>query len=221
MRRAKSPPTRMPRTNFPSKWRRLGNKPWRRRGRPRRAKFRCGCRWFLRRAGTVFPVLRRLAGLGLGGSMAGGRQFVSWIHQEDFCRAVEWILAHPTIARPVQCGGAESRDQSRNDGDVPQGVRTPFGLPAARWMLEIGAFAHAHGNRIDDQEPARRAWQTAGLRFPIPFSDFPRRVGGNRSGSVYESAHALLQISDRKHLPNESYVLRASRKSVIAPPQLC
>ena len=43
---------------------------------------------------SVVPVLRRLAHLGLGGKMGSGRQFVSWIHQNDFCSAVEWIIAH-------------------------------------------------------------------------------------------------------------------------------
>src|SRR6185503_4494620 len=41
---------------------------------------------------SVFPVLRRLVRLGLGGNMASGRQFVSWIHEEDFCRAVQWLI---------------------------------------------------------------------------------------------------------------------------------
>src|ERR1051325_10336015 len=35
--------------------------------------------------GGVFPVLRRLTRFGLGGRMGNGRQFVSWIHVEDFC----------------------------------------------------------------------------------------------------------------------------------------
>ncbi len=43
---------------------------------------------------SVFPVLRRLARFGLGGRMGSGKQFVSWLHQEDFCRAVEWLVAH-------------------------------------------------------------------------------------------------------------------------------
>jgi uncharacterized protein len=42
---------------------------------------------------SVLPNLLRLGRLGLGGSLADGRQFVSWIHGEDFCRAVEWIIA--------------------------------------------------------------------------------------------------------------------------------
>src|SRR5213596_553939 len=32
---------------------------------------------------SVFPVLRRLVRLGLGGKMASGQQFVSWIHEHD------------------------------------------------------------------------------------------------------------------------------------------
>ena len=36
---------------------------------------------------TVYRVLRRLARLGLGGSMGSGRQLMSWIHDSDFCRA--------------------------------------------------------------------------------------------------------------------------------------
>jgi len=33
---------------------------------------------------SVFPVLRRLVRFGLGGRMASGNQYVSWIHEEDF-----------------------------------------------------------------------------------------------------------------------------------------
>ena len=40
---------------------------------------------------SVFPVLCRLARLGLGGRMGSGKQFVSWLHQEDFSRALEWL----------------------------------------------------------------------------------------------------------------------------------
>jgi hypothetical protein len=50
---------------------------------------------------SVLPNLLRLGRLGLGGSLAGGRQFVSWIHEEDFCRAVEWIIEHDDLSGPV------------------------------------------------------------------------------------------------------------------------
>jgi uncharacterized protein len=90
--------------------------------------------------GTVFHVLRRLAWLGLGGSMGGGRQFVSWIHHEDFCRAVEWILEHPEMRGPVNVVGPGPLTNREMMSVFRQVCGRAVGLPAARWMLEIGAW---------------------------------------------------------------------------------
>lgn len=91
-------------------------------------------------AGSVFPVLRGLVRKGLGGSMAGGRQYVAWIHQEDFCRAIEWILAHEELSGGVNVAAPTpitNRDMMRAFRRV---CGVPIGLPATRWMLETGAF---------------------------------------------------------------------------------
>jgi uncharacterized protein (TIGR01777 family) len=90
--------------------------------------------------GSVFPVLRRLVRLGLGGSMAGGRQFVSWIHQEDFCRAVEWILEHPSLRGPFNVAAPNPVTNREMMAMFRRVCGRPVGLPATRWMLEIGAF---------------------------------------------------------------------------------
>ncbi len=45
--------------------------------------------------GSVFAVLSRLARLGLGGTQGKGTQRVSWIHAEDYVRAIERVLEHP------------------------------------------------------------------------------------------------------------------------------
>ena len=50
---------------------------------------------------SVFPVLRKLTRLCLGGRMGSGKQFVSWLHQSDFCRAVEWVINHAEVSGPV------------------------------------------------------------------------------------------------------------------------
>src|SRR3989440_1033980 len=51
--------------------------------------------------GGVYRTLRSLTRWGLGGSIAGGHQFISWIHEEDFCRAVEWLIEHDDFTGPV------------------------------------------------------------------------------------------------------------------------
>ena len=89
---------------------------------------------------SVLPNLLRLGRLGLGGSMAGGRQFVSWIHQEDFCRAVEWILEHANLDGAVNLAAPNPVTNVEFMAAIRKICRAPLGLPAPRWLLEIGAF---------------------------------------------------------------------------------
>ena len=89
---------------------------------------------------SVLPNLLRLGGLGLGGSLAGGRQFVSWIHEEDFCRAVEWIIEHENLSGVVNLAAPNPVPNAELMATIRKVCRAPFGLPASRWMLEVGAF---------------------------------------------------------------------------------
>ena len=90
--------------------------------------------------GTVYRVLRRLARWGLGGAMGSGRQMVSWIHEEDFCRAIQWILSHENLTGPVNVASPGPVNNRELMATTRRVVGAPFGLPAAQWMLEIGAF---------------------------------------------------------------------------------
>ena len=89
---------------------------------------------------SVVPVLRRLTRLGLGGRMGSGRQFVSWMHQEDFCRAVEWLIAHDELSGPVNFAAPNPLPNVEMMRTFRELCGVPFGLPATEWMLEIGAF---------------------------------------------------------------------------------
>jgi len=89
--------------------------------------------------GGVFDVMLGLVRKGLGGRNGDGRQFVSWIHEEDFCRAVEWLLEHDwsgavNLASPNPLPNAEFMREFRRAWGIG------FGLPATEWMLEIGAL---------------------------------------------------------------------------------
>ncbi len=39
--------------------------------------------------------------LGLGGPIGGGNQWLSWIHRDDLCRAIEFLLSLPKLPRAV------------------------------------------------------------------------------------------------------------------------
>jgi len=90
--------------------------------------------------GGVFRILRRLARFGLGGRMGSGRQFVSWIHDEDFCRAVEWVLENPDLSGPVNMAAPHPLTNAEMMQTFRRVCGIPVGLPATEWMLEVGAF---------------------------------------------------------------------------------
>jgi NAD dependent epimerase/dehydratase family enzyme len=89
---------------------------------------------------SVFPALRKLVHLGLGGHMASGEQFVSWIHQADFCRAVEWIIAHDELSGVVNLAAPNPVANREMMHALRQLYSIPFGLAAPLWVLEVGAF---------------------------------------------------------------------------------
>lgn len=89
---------------------------------------------------SVLPTLLRLGRLGLGGPLAGGRQYVSWIHVEDFARAVAWVVRDERLVGPVNIAAPHPVTNAELMAEIRRACGVPFGLPATSWMLELGAF---------------------------------------------------------------------------------
>jgi uncharacterized protein (TIGR01777 family) len=90
--------------------------------------------------GGVFDVLLRLVRWGLGGTASDGRRYVSWMHDHDFIRAIYWLIERSDLAGPVNLAAP----QPLPNADFMRTLRSAWGvrigLPATRWMLEMGAF---------------------------------------------------------------------------------
>lgn len=95
---------------------------------------------FGRGAGGVFAAFHNIVKLGLGGTLGQGTQFVSWIHAEDFCRALDWILTHPELDGAINLASPQPIPNAEFMRIFREVCRQPIGLPASEWMLEIGAF---------------------------------------------------------------------------------
>ena len=89
--------------------------------------------------GGVFDTLRTLVRRGLGGASGDGRQFVSWIHYEDFVSAIRWLIEHPGIDGAVNVCSPNPLPNAEFMRLLRRACRVPIGLPAPQWMLEIGA----------------------------------------------------------------------------------
>jgi uncharacterized protein (TIGR01777 family) len=92
--------------------------------------------------GGVYRTLRGLTRWGLGGTIAGGRQFISWIHEADFCRSVEWLMHRDDFSGPVNVASPNPIPQREMMRIIRRECGVPFGLPATRRMLEVAAFVH-------------------------------------------------------------------------------
>lgn len=128
-------------------------------------------------AGGVFSVLSGLVRGGLGGTQGHGTQFVSWMHDQDYARAIDLLLDHPEIADETDGivnmtapGPLPNRNFMR---ELRRAWGVPIGLPAASWMLEIGAvFLRTETELI---LKSRRVTPAVLLRqgFAFQFPDWP------------------------------------------------
>lgn len=91
-------------------------------------------------AGGAFDTLLRLVRFGLGGTIGNGKQFVSWIHEQDFVRAVLWLIEHSELEGPVNIASPNPLTNAEFMRDLRAAWGIPFGLPASELMLEVGAF---------------------------------------------------------------------------------
>jgi uncharacterized protein len=89
--------------------------------------------------GGVFDVLLGLVRRGLGGLAGDGRQYISWIHHDDFVRTLRFLIEHNDLDGAVNVAAPNPLPNT----DFMRALRAAwgarFGLPATRWLLEAGA----------------------------------------------------------------------------------
>ena len=91
--------------------------------------------------GGVFDTLLGLVRRGLGGTEGNGRQFISWIHGDDFVRAVRFLLDADGLAGPIILAAPGPLPNAAFLRALRDAAGVSAGLPATAWMLEIGARA--------------------------------------------------------------------------------
>ena len=125
----------------------------------------------LGRSGGAFHRLRQMTRFGLGGRQGSGWQMVSWIHEQDFVRVVQWVCDHPgttgiyNVCAPNPVTNSELMRTLRKALDVPVGVVMPI------WLLRIGAKLI----QTETELILKSRWVIPGRLSEEGFSfDFPR-----------------------------------------------
>ena len=90
--------------------------------------------------GGVFDALSGLVRRGLGGRQGPGTQFVSWIHEADFVRAMDLLIAHEEISGVVNLASPNPLPNCDFMRALREAWGIRVGLPIPQWLIEIGAF---------------------------------------------------------------------------------
>jgi len=120
--------------------------------------------------GGIFDVMLGLTQAGLGGPIAGGGQFVSWIHDEDLARAVAFLIERDDLEGAVNLSSPQPLPQREFMAVLRHAWGTTIALPATRWMVELGAFLLRTESELVLKSrrvvPARLLQAGFGFRFP-------------------------------------------------------
>ena len=87
----------------------------------------------------IFDTLLRLVRFRLGGASGSGKQFVSWIHEQDFLRSIEYLIAHDDLDGAINIASPNPIPNAEFMAALRKAWGTRIGLPASTWMLELGA----------------------------------------------------------------------------------
>lgn len=90
--------------------------------------------------GGAFPKLKMMTKLGLGGKQGRGNQNVSWIHIDDFCKAIQFIIDHENISGKINITAPNPLSNEDFMRKLRQQMKISFGLNASVWQLEIASI---------------------------------------------------------------------------------
>lgn len=94
----------------------------------------------LDRGTPAFDRLATLTRFGLGGRIASGDQWVSWLHVDDFLRALEFVIGTAAIEGPVHMTApnpVQNRDMMRT---LRSAFHRPWSPPTPRPLVHLGAL---------------------------------------------------------------------------------
>ncbi len=89
--------------------------------------------------GGAFHALLRQVRLGFG-RFGNGLQYVSWIHEDDFVRAVQWIIEHDGVKGAVNVAAPYPLPNREFMHVLRKAWGSKSEIPVTGWMLKLGAW---------------------------------------------------------------------------------
>lgn len=151
----------------------------------------------LGRDGGALEPLLRVGRLGLGGPLAGGEQWVSWIHLDDLVAAVLHVLETRQLSGPLAVVSPEPVRQRELARAIGEAVHRPAVLPAPRFALSL-VLGEAADLLLQSQRVLPRALGASGFQHRFPTLE-------SALSDLLSDAVTIRRV-DQAELPDSSYV---------------
>ncbi len=119
----------------------------------------------------MFSELLPLVKWRLGGKIGRGQQYISWIHEQDFVRLVDWIIQHPQPKALYHGCSPHPISNALFMKIFREEAKVPFGLPLPTWMAKIGALAKGVDASMLLQSVPATTIRTVNEGFVFEFAD--------------------------------------------------
>lgn len=124
----------------------------------------------LGRNGGVFPIFKTLVMLGQGGRQGSGEQMMSWIHVDDLCSAMLWIINQNSIGATVNAAAPSPMSNANFMSDFRKSTQVKVGLPAPELLIRIGTGIIGADSELvlRGMDVAPHALAKSGFTFQFP-----------------------------------------------------
>lgn len=127
--------------------------------------------------GGIFDTMLGIVRSGLGGTAGSGKQYISWVHEDDFIRAIYWLIEHEDLSGPINIASPNPLPNREFMRIFREAWGTRIGLPAFEWQLAIGAFFMRTETELilKSRRVVPKLLTDSGFEFEFP--DWPAAAG--------------------------------------------
>jgi len=87
--------------------------------------------------GGALPKMKTITRIGMGGQNGRGNQFISWIHINDFCKSIDFLI-NSDMEGVVNITAPKPETNTEFMQQLRKSMRVPFGISQPIWLLELG-----------------------------------------------------------------------------------
>jgi uncharacterized protein (TIGR01777 family) len=125
----------------------------------------------LEKSGGALPQMALPFRLFAGGPVGSGRQYLPWIHRDDWVGLVRWTIATPSASGPLNLTGPQPVTNTQFARALGRALHRPAFMPAPAFALRLALGELADALLLSGQRALPAKAERGGYRFKYSTAD--------------------------------------------------